>query len=134
MSIRFNTVRGLAYGVALAAVSWFATGSGHGTYLPLYVSSAPFGAFGITAALAGTLVLWTAVGAGFEWFETPRARLGLRLLLLGHYCSGAALLVLKHDEWRYLRKPAVLLSLVVWGLVYIAGQRVAWRDLRGRWS
>jgi hypothetical protein len=131
MRIRLNTIWGLAYGITLAIASGLAAGFGHGTYAPIQVSSAPFGAFGFTAALAGTVVLWTAVGMGFEWLESRGGRNALRIVLLAHYCSVVLLLVVVDNDVTYLVRGPVALWLVfgVWSLLYTFGQVVVWRSL-----
>lgn len=130
MRIRLNTFWGLAYGVALVVASSLAAGFGHGTYVPIRVSSAPFGLLGFTAALIGTVVLWTAVGMGFEWLESRGGRNAIRIVLIGHYCS-AILLFLTGDLTYLVRGPAALwLVFGAWSLLYGVGQVVVWRSLQ----
>src|SRR5580765_1700576 len=78
-----DTLRGMLFGVGLAALGFLAAGAGHGTYVLIGASSAPVGVLGIRAALAGAPIFWAVVGAAFDWLEKPwRNRLVTAVMLL----------------------------------------------------
>jgi hypothetical protein len=52
------------YGSALAFLSLLATGAGHGTYVPLLLSTAPFGACGFVTQLLAAPFLWARFVVG----------------------------------------------------------------------
>jgi hypothetical protein len=134
MSKEPTALSGLGYGLALTIASALTAGFGHGTYAPWRVSSAPFGVFGFTGTLVGTLILWTGVGMGFDLLESRTRRNALGLVLIGHYCSAAWLLASDNSDLTYLlRGPVSLwlwLAVGVWGLLYTYLQMIVWRALR----
>jgi hypothetical protein len=132
MSKEPTTFSGLGYGLALTMTSTLAAGFGHGTYAPWRVSSAPFGVFGFTGELVGTLILWTGVGMGFDLLEGRSRRNVIGLVLIGHYCSAVWLLAADNSDLAYLLRGPVSLWLAVgvWGLLYTYLQMIVWRALR----
>lgn len=132
MLIRLNSMWGFAYGIGLVVTSALAAGSGHGTLVPIQVSSAPFGALGLTAAIAATLILWTAVGIGCEWPEIRGSRCAIRAVLVAHYCSVVAVLWSMGSDFVDLVQGPIALWFVfgVWCLLYVYGQAVVWRTVR----
>lgn len=128
-----DRVPGAAHGVGLACLGTVAAGGGHGTYVPLGASSAPFGLLGITGALVGAPVLYWGLRALAE--HTPPA-LGRPLLLavVGvHYGSAAWLLTrAPFGDWEYLTRSAALSAIAfAWLVVYARGQVGVWRHLVG---
>jgi hypothetical protein len=137
-----GTVAGLLYGCVLAFLTIFAAGGGHGTNIPLFLSSAPLcpllwavrgtGAgsdWALYAVLYGPAFVWAVLGLlvalGGRWM-----RLAASLLLL-HYLSGLALVVATGGELRGLngRVPE---GFIAWAPVYLLGQAaVWWRLVRG---
>jgi hypothetical protein len=134
------------YGSILAFLSLGAVGGGHGTLIPLLLSSAPLGVFywvadsdaGREAALFAMLF-----GAAFEWAALGSLvtlpgrgkRLGLALVLvLLHYASGLALVAA--TVGRVLDVPADLKRagelVVMWAMVYLVGQAALWWHISKR--
>jgi hypothetical protein len=132
MSKEPTTLSGVSYGLALTITSTLAAGFGHGTYAPSRVSAAPFGGFGFTGALVGTLILWTGVGMGFDLLEGRSRRNTIGLVLIVHYCSAACLLAADDSDLTDLLRGSVSLWLAVgvWGLLYTYLQIIVWRALR----
>src|SRR5262245_50638640 len=94
----FGAIVGLLYGFALTLLSIFAAGAGHGTAIPLWLSSAPLGVFGLVPWRVGALsvdefamlfsppVVWAALGS----LAALPKRSGLtRILLLLQYAYRA---------------------------------------------
>jgi hypothetical protein len=132
---------GLVYGFLLALLSFGAAGAGHGTLIPLIVSSAPLGvtypgagsdtergAALFTMLFAGPL-LWMLLG----WLVAlpgRRAVLAATVLLL-HYASALALVATTGLTLRGLAKeiPDFVLA---WAPAYLLGQvGLWWRIVRG---
>jgi hypothetical protein len=122
------TVAGFVYGGVLIGLSVLAAGAGHGTDLPMAVSSAPSGLIGFQAAAFGAPVLWT-VGGLLIGGSRRRAAMAL---LTAHYI-GAAWLASRGPfaDWAYLwRNIAPLWPLLaLWTAAYVAGQLAMWRRL-----
>src|SRR5437868_1513833 len=78
---------GLLYGLALAFWSFGAAGAGHGTCVPLGLSSSPLGWLGIFVAFFGLPALWAGVGFLLERANEGRARLAFLLVVAAHYLS-----------------------------------------------
>src|SRR4051812_39705751 len=89
-------VAGGCWGGLLAVCSALAMGAGHGVYFPAALVSAPFGAFGIVAALIGSVVLWAGFGA------VAHRRINA-VLLLFHY-AGIAIVYFATPEYRDLER------------------------------
>lgn len=125
---------GLLYGAILALLAFFAAGMGHGTYMPLALSSAPLGAFGFFAGLFGAPLVW----AVFGWLAAlpdhdKRLRLAQILALL-HYASGLVLVVTTGEELSYLTRALRMQTEVVvtWAVVYLVGQVALWHRIGRR--
>ena len=120
---------GLGYGALLSLLAFWAAGAGHGTYIPVAISSAPAGFVGVLTALIATPVLWSAFGAlvnrrGYA----HRAR----VLLVLHYVSGLLLVATTQlgdtGNLRYVIREGWTI-LFAWALVYTIGQVTVWRQL-----
>ena len=129
ISQRFDAVYGLGIGVIIGILALLSAGSGHGTYVPLIVSSAPFSYFGVTASLVGSVAFWTAIGLGLEWLGGSLRRYIVGSVLLSHYCFAVWLVSLRKEELLYLRDGPLPLWTVsaIWLALYISLQIVVWR-------
>src|SRR5262245_26096941 len=128
---------GLLYGSALVFLSIGAAGGGHGTPIPLFLSSAPLSFVYLVADsvpgrefamfLGGPLV-WAALG----WLAAlPGRRTSLNLaqiLVLLYYVSGLALVAVTGAGIRG-HAGEVPDFLFVWAPFYLAGQVVLWRRM-----
>src|SRR5947208_1202864 len=56
-----RTLCGFGYGILLGGVAILCAGFGHGTYVPVAVSSAPFGFLGAPSALVMAPLVWAVV-------------------------------------------------------------------------
>ena len=123
---------GVGYGLTLAALSLLLMGFGHGTYLPLAISSAPLAVikypppFTFFIGLGGCVVLWVFVAA---ISCSERRRPAFRTVLILHYIGVAIAVIEPIDgDWSYFSKmlqvsgPAVLL----WIVAYVLGQAMVW--------
>ncbi len=72
------------YGSALAFLSLLATGAGHGTYVPLLLSTAPFGACGFVTQLLAAPFLWArfVVGGAIRPRQAAASKSGYRPVAL----------------------------------------------------
>ncbi|MBO0883494.1 MAG: hypothetical protein J2P17_24800 [Mycobacterium sp.] len=135
-----SSVVGLLYGSTLVFLSIGAAGGGHGTPIPLLLSSAPLSFVYLVAAsvpgpeysmLLGGPLVWAALG----WLVARpdrRASLSLaRNLVLLHYVSGLALIATTGAGVRGLAGEVPDLF-IVWALFYLAGQVVLWWRLTRR--
>jgi hypothetical protein len=139
---------GLLYGIMLAVLSLGAIGGGHGSSAPLFLSSAPLGAFFLVAKLFnapgdvgnttfftmlyGTPLIWAALGS-LVALSGGRMRLSVtRALLLSQYAAGLALtlLALVADMPANLWSARELAAM--WGTVYLIGQAASWWRIRNR--
>jgi len=133
-----GSIVGLLYGSVLALWSLVLFGGGHATSIPLFLSSAPLGAFfvvgklfgepylgyGYNAALLGGPLVWAVLGLLVA--QSGRAKTVAQVLLLLHYASGLALLTTTAEEATRLRLPGVWSVFVMWAMVYLAGQVALW--------
>jgi hypothetical protein len=123
-------ILGAVYGTGLAALSYFAAGSGHGTYMVLGLVSAPMGIAGILFGLVSLPFLWTGI---FVLLHRHRDLSATTILV--HYLTAIVLLTSprfgnQFADWNYFMKmwevsPALL---VLCGLWYAAGQIFLWTD------
>lgn len=123
-----NAGTGFLYGCMLSICSFVAAGSGHGTMVPLYISSAPVSALGFGAGLLGPPLVWTLIGALVaESAKLPALR-ALLVLLLAHYASGIALAVSEHDGYAHLKHALDIAPEVfaIWAVTYGLGQIAIW--------
>jgi hypothetical protein len=143
-----GAIAGLLYGVMLAVLSLGAVGGGHGTAAPLFLSSAPLGAFFLVAKLfnatgdvgnatfstmfCGTPLIWAALGS-LVALSGGGMRLSVtRALLLLQYAAGLAftLMALVADVPADLWSARELVGM--WGTVYLIGQAALWWRIRSR--
>ena len=129
-----GAIVGLLYGFILTLLSLFAASGGHGTPIPLWLSSAPLGAFGLvawrvadSAMLLSPPLVWAALGS---LAALPKRLRLTQVLVLLQYTSGLALVattggvladldVMWRDVW-------VTVYFVVWATVYLVGQVALW--------
>jgi hypothetical protein len=137
---------GLLYGSILAFLSLGAVGGGHGTLIPLLLSSAPLGVLywvadsyagreaALFAMLLGGPCVWAALGS---LVALPGRGEGLRLtqvLVLLHYASGLVLVAVTAsslpDVPADLKRAPELV--VMWATGYLVGQVALWWQMRKR--
>lgn len=142
---------GLSYGSVLAFLSVGAVGGGHGTIVPLLLSSAPFFGFFLVAKslgassylgeaifnamLFGAPLIWAALG----WLVTLSGRgksLRLaRILVLLQFTSGLEFVaIILPDAWNvsFPHGWDVIVLLIVWATLYLLGQVAMWWRLSRR--
>ena len=125
-----NAWRGLAYGGALGVLSFLAAGFGHGTYIPLVISSAPVALSGnVLVALVGAPVLWAIVCAIVR--KDNRLELLAAAFLLVHYAAAVWLARRElHEDYRQYGLSRVASGmpwiLEFWAATYLAGQIGLW--------
>jgi hypothetical protein len=127
-----GAMAGVSYGSILAFLSIFAAGGGHGTGIPLWLSSAPLSAFGLVAwpigeaaLVLGAPLVWAALG-GLVAPSSRGASLRLTLaLVLLHYASGLALVAMTGAGPIGLAGEVPEFFLV-WVPVYLVGQVALW--------
>jgi hypothetical protein len=138
---------GLLYGCILAFLSLGAVGAGHGTLIPLLLSSAPLSVgywvadtdagreAAILTMLFGAPFLWAALGSLVALaVRGKEITLALVLLVLLHGVSGLAVVAATFGSL-----PDVLADLkltpelvVVWATVYLVGQATLWWHISKR--
>jgi len=126
-----RVLAGLFYGGVLAGLAIIAAGAGHGTYIPMGVSSAPFGFFGFLAAAAGAPILWGGVGALLHWLRMSSRKRIMIVVLVVHYGSAVALAMSpSYGDWAYILRslPAIGAIMFVWAVAYGIGQLAIWRS------
>jgi hypothetical protein len=125
----FRTSVGIAYGTLLGLLAFLAAGAGHGTYIPLGVSSAPAGFLGVAAAVIGAPILWGVVGAA--------ARNNQRMVaLLVHYVSAVWLMNTEaFGDWPRVSEVMHQTPSIVgaWACLYFGGQLFVWMSFL-RWT
>jgi hypothetical protein len=129
---------GLLYGSILSFLSIFAAGGGHGTGIPFVLSSAPLDVFGLAAwrsDLGGLAMLlapplvWAAIGSLAALSGRGTSLRLTQILALLHYASGLALVTMRSAELLPLRSFVnvyVMVNVLVWATVYLAGQVALW--------
>lgn len=112
-------IAGALWGALLSALAMFAMAAGHGVYFPAALISAPFAAFGVLSALAGTVILWT----GFAALAHRRIN---AVLLAVHYLGIVTVYFVAPDFWdlEYFNHANGQLRIVVYAAVvfYLFGQ------------
>ena len=136
-----GAVAGLLYGMVLAFLSLGAVGGGHGTSIPLYVSSAPLGVVSLLpdtsnvreaafyALLYGPPLVWLLPG----WLVALTGR-GTKIaasLLLLHYACGLAIVTVTGASPRGLAGELPDFF-IIWLPVYFVGQAVLWLQISRR--
>ena len=134
---------GFLYGSILAFLSLGAAGAGHGTIIPLFLSSAPLGVFWDTgggreaaflAMLFGGPFLWAALGSLVALSGRGKGLRRTQILVLLHYASGLALVAATDSGLPDLpadlkRAPELV---IMWATVYLAGQVALWWQMSKR--
>ncbi len=114
------------------------TGAGHGTVIPLLISSAPFGAFSLVAGLLGTPLVWAAIGVLVASPGHAKRIRFAQVLALLHYASALAivltLVATSQDELVHLARVLRISPefFAVWATVYLGGQVTLWWRIGGR--
>jgi hypothetical protein len=136
-----GVVIGLLYGSLLALVSLFAAGAGHGTGIPLLLSSAPFDVFSLAewdvgapyvrghAMFLAPPIVWATLGSLAALSGRGRSLRLAQALTLLHYASGLALVATRGAD--LLPLPSfvnvyLMVYILVWATVYLIGQAVMW--------
>jgi hypothetical protein len=138
-----GAMAGVSYGSILAFLSMFAAGGGHGTSIPLWLSSAPLSAFGLVgwpmggsdvgafAMVLGAPLVWAALGALAALSGRGTSLRLTRVLVLLHYASGLALVAATGAGPTGLAGE-VSDFFIVWAPVYLVGQVALWRRISRR--
>jgi hypothetical protein len=137
----FGAVTGLLYGCVLTFLAVVAAGAGHGSFIPLYVSSAPVsvlylvakagGEPAFLAILFGGTLVWAVLGCLAAL--AGRAARAAAALLAVHYLSALALVVGTGELPRGIAGE-IPDFFKIWAPVYLIGQVVLWRQIRRRWQ
>ena len=134
-----GALAGLLYGCVVAFLAVAAAGAGHGSFIPLYVSSAPLsvlyliaksgGEAAFLAILFGGTLLWAVLGR-LVALAGGAARAAAALLVL-HYLSALALVVGTGEPPRGIAGE-IPDFVKIWALVYLIGQVVLWWQISRR--
>jgi hypothetical protein len=125
--------RGGALGVLVWLPALWCTGFGHGTYIPIALSSSPL----ILIPPAGILcapVVWVVIVALAAAPRTRRNRILFLSLMAVHYAVAAALIAWTHvGNWEDVRVtwdrvPGVVIA---WAMFYCVAQVLAWGAFLG---
>jgi len=139
---------GLLYGSVLIYLSIFATGGGHGTPVPLILSSAPLSVvlwsaryFAVAshlldqALLLSALLVWAGLGSLVALSGRGKSLRLARILVLLQYASGFALVaIILPDAWNvgFPHGWDFFVMVSVWAMLYLLGQVALWWRLRRR--
>jgi hypothetical protein len=128
-----GALAGFLYGCVLAFLSLGAAGAGHGTQLPFLMSAAPLSAFDIVVAVFVAPPFWAAFGVLAALSSHGRTRTITQGLVLLHYASALAVVATYDDFWdvKFLLRVSPEF-LVMWTIVYLAGQVALWWQLGRR--
>ena len=136
-----GAIAGLFYGFLLALLSFGAAGAGHGTLIPLIVSSAPLGVAYLGAgsdAARGAAILSMLFAGPLLWMllgwlvALPGRRIGLAAALLVLHDASALGLVATSDLTLRSLGQAIPDFVLIWAPVYLLGQiGLWWRIIRG---
>ncbi len=124
----------MAYGVVLSLLSLGAAGAGQGSFIPIVLSSAPLGSFGLIGAFVATPLLWALIGGLAVAARAGRFERSAALLPALHLAAVLILIELGDaSPGRDFRDALIEApwSMAAWSLVYVAGQVALWRYLRG---
>jgi hypothetical protein len=134
-----GALAGLFYGCGLTFLAVAAAGAGHGSFIPLYVSSAPLsvlylvakagGEAAFLAILFGGTLLWAVLGRLVAL--AGRAARAAAALLVVHYLSALALVVGTGEPPRGMAGE-IPDFVKIWAPVYLIGQVVLWWQIRRR--
>src|SRR5262245_18656101 len=138
---------GVLYGSILSLLSVFAAGGGHGTPVPLWLSSAPLNIIFWIAddvvgshvanqvALLSPALVWAGLGSLVALSGRGKRLRLARLLVLLQYASGLALVaIMLPDAWNvgFPHGWDFVVMVVVWVALYLLGQVAVWWRLSGR--
>jgi len=134
-----GVLAGLFYGCGIAFLAIAAAGAGHGSFIPLYISSAPLsvlylvakagGEAAFLAILFGGTLLWAVIG--YMAALTGRVSRAAAVLLIVHYLSALALVVGTGEPPRGIAGE-IPDFLKIWAPVYLIGQVALWWQISGR--
>lgn len=137
MHLTRHTAKWARWGGALGVLVWlpalWCTGFGHGTYIPIALSSSPL----ILIPPAGLLcapVVWAVIVALAAAPRTRRNRILFLALMAAHYAVAAALIAWTHvGHWEDVvitwdRVPGVVIA---WAMFYGVAQVLAWGAFLG---
>ncbi len=120
---------GILYGVGLGYLAFLCAGFGHGTYIPLVLSSAPLVLAGVATALFGTPVLWALLGIlAVESHRSPYNWVFL-IATLAHYVTGIIIVVTTDfGDWGYVHRTweAIPVVMLGWVAAYALGHAGIW--------
>jgi hypothetical protein len=135
----FGAMAGFLYGCVLTFLAVAAAGSGHGSFIPLYISSAPLSVLYLVAKAGGeTAFLAILFGGTLVWAVLGRlvalagraARIAAALLVV-HYLSALALIVGTGEPPRGMAGE-IPDFFKIWAPVYLIGQVVLWWQISRR--
>lgn len=139
--VRMLREKPLKFGIIYTCVLWYlafmACAFGHGTYVPLAVSSAPAGFIMSDPPDASLVVfllpiLWMAIFCLLSQVHLKFFRWIFIVIMAIHYVSAAFLSQSKHwNDWDYFT-PKELGQLFVWLFVYLGGQYLLWSEFSRR--
>ena len=123
----------IAYGGTLVLWMFVTAGAGHGTFVPIAISSAPLSLLGLPAACVGAPVWWGITGYVVD--GSARSRRVYLAMMIVHYVTMPLLvaytLVGPADDlpsfMAYLARPDTLVMLLAGFANYVAGQCLLWR-------
>jgi len=125
---------GLAFGVVLSLLSLGTAAAGQGSFVPIVLSSAPLGSFGVIGAFVATPVLWAVIGGLAVAARAGRFERSAVLLPALHVLAVLILIELGGASPGREFRDALIEApwpMAAWSLVYVAGQVALWRYLRG---
>ena len=126
-------IRGGAVGIPIWLLALWCTGFGHGTSIPITLSSSPLSLMPLPGFLC-TPVVWAVIVALAAAPRTRRNRILFLCLMVAHYAVAAALIVWTPlGDWEYVgvtwdRVPAVVVG---WAIFYCVAQVLAWGAFLG---
>ena len=128
---------GILYGLLLAIWSACAIGTGHGTTLPLFISSSPLSLIGFAAyndstslswvlpvMWASPFLIWTlVVFLMFRALHSRRLKLAFFSMMGTHYLGVAIILYQFRHDLGGITEPFCIMC---WLLTYLFGQMAVW--------
>ncbi len=137
--IRMLSEEPLKFGLIYSAVLWWfafmACGFGHGTYVPLAVSSAPAGLLPLPGAVAVAVLLpffWIVVFFLLSQVNNKGCLWIFVAVMVIHYATAALLSQSKQwNDWENF-EPKQLGQIAAWLPVYFGGQYMIWREFSKR--
>jgi hypothetical protein len=127
----FAFVIGFVFGLVLDFLAFQCCGFGHGTYMPLALTSAPFGLFGIPAAFFTAPILWGGMALLAYRSKTRESGYYFLIVIAVHYLMGFVLLRNEEwSDWKYVSYVAErengIFILVSWAIMFLFGQIALW--------